>query len=168
VWLEQTCRAQPCAQRLEIATALPQELFESIAPPDERKRVNSLPPNGRGKSAVVHPRCQGVSGEVVPTERVRGRDSPRRHRDHGPEWRTQPESRQSFSATETQRGAAGGGERHVGPELQRESEPFRARESPAMQREQCCDRGGGVGAATPQARLRGDALGEREARTAGK
>src|SRR5262245_43221883 len=70
VWLQQTRCAQPCAQRIQIAPTTPQNCLETIAPTHERQRVNSLAPNGPGKSALVLPWSQAISDPIVKLERL--------------------------------------------------------------------------------------------------
>ena len=81
VWLQQTCRAQPCAQRIEIAPTAPQNCFETIAATDERQRFNLLPPNGPRKSEVGSPWSQAISDPVQSRERLAGAYTPLRDRD---------------------------------------------------------------------------------------
>ena len=70
VRLQQTRCPQPCTQRIQIAPTAPQNCLETIAPTDERQRVNSLPPNGPGKSEVVPPWSQALSDPIHEIEGV--------------------------------------------------------------------------------------------------
>ena len=168
VWLQQTCRAQPCAQRIEIAPTAPQNCFETIAATDERQRFNLLPPNGPRKSEVVLPRCQDISRPVDPSERFARGHAPLGHGDHGNERRAKSKGSQHLATPGAERGAAPQSERHVRSKLQRKSLTCVGRRPTAVEREQSDDRSGRVGAAAAHARPAGDALGEREARAAGE
>jgi hypothetical protein len=114
VRLQQTCRAQPCAQRLEIAPTAPQNCFETIAATDERQRFNSLPPNGPRKSEVGLPRCQGFSGPVVPRVRIPRRDTPLGHRDDGAERRAKSKGAQHLTTSGAECRTPEQRERHIG------------------------------------------------------
>ena len=126
VRLQCSRRAQPCAQRLKIMSVLPEQNLESITSTLECQRVNSLPPNGPRKSAVVSPMCQAISGLVVSAEGSGGRDAPRRHRDYGAEWARESQTGEFFPSTLSQCRAAEYRERHVGSELQRISHSHRS------------------------------------------
>ncbi len=164
-WLQQSRRTQPCAQRIEIVPVLPQKLFEAIAPPDECQRFNSLAPNGCGKSAVVFPVCQAISGLVVSPEGVDGRNLPRRHGHDGAQWRSKFHWGKNLPPPRPERRAAGESERHVRTELQRVSRSLHPGECSAVKREERRDRGRSVCASAPHARPRRDPFDEREVRT---
>ena len=166
VRLQQARCPQPCAQRFEIAPTAPQNCFETVAATDEHRRFNSLPPKGPRKSEVVIPQSQVLSGPVVSGERIACRHTPFGDRDHGTKWRAESKGAQHLTTSGAERRTASECERHIRSKFQRQRPARVRRGSATVQCEQAGDGGGRVGAAPAHPGLGGDALGEREARTA--
>ena len=165
-WLEQSRCTQPGAQRIEIVSTAPQKLFESIAPTHECRRFNSLAPNGRGKSEVVFPMCQALSGRVVSPECLSSGHGPRRQGHERMQRRVKSQRAEHFPAPRTQRRSARDRERNIGSEFQRITQSARARRCAPVKCEHRGHRGSRIRASAPHTGLHGNALDQREAGTA--